>query len=252
MINTIMILFLLVIEIFLLLICLYTFFKLRNVHLFLYHFKNEIGIQHNNLYKQFESFLGLQLDLGFDKSLPFTRDWACSPDFLLTVSRAIAEKKPEVVVECSSGVSTIVLAKGLANNGFGHVYSIDHDKFYADKTYDELVRHGLESWVTIIHGPLVEYKFDNKEYFWYSLNDYDKSMMIDMLIIDGPPRSVSNFARYPASQLMFNNLKPSGIVFLDDSNREDEKIIVKRWLSEYKNFSKTEIECEKGCVMLSL
>jgi len=53
--------------------------------------------------------------------LPRTRGWAASPDFLLTLYHTIRSRRPELVVEIGSGVSTLVCAYALQQNGSGRL-----------------------------------------------------------------------------------------------------------------------------------
>lgn len=247
-----MLFLLLVLNILIIVLCFYSHHKIKKIHIASYETKNKIIEIENNLFKQIESLVGLYFDLKFEKSLPFTRGWAGSPDFLMTISRHVIEKKPEVILECSSGVSTVVLAQSLRINGSGHVYSIDHDPRFAEKTRQELIRHGLTDWATVIDGPLVKHTIDNKQWDWYSLENLPQDLSVDMLVIDGPPEFIGEMARYPAGPLLFEKLNKEAAVFLDDALRVDEKNILSNWLREYTDFKHTEIDCEKGCVMLTI
>lgn len=58
-------------------------YKIRKVHLMQYDISNDINRQIDNGIKQMESLHSLYMDLKLEKSLPITRGWAASPDFLL-------------------------------------------------------------------------------------------------------------------------------------------------------------------------
>lgn len=193
--------------------------------------------------------MGLYLDLKLEYSLPSMRNWAASPDFLLKISR-LSENIEGNILECSCGVSTIVLAQRLKLNGKGHVFSLEHDPLFADKTKQELQRHNLLDWATIITAPLVKYSIGGGEHFWYSLDLLPKHISVDMIVIDGPPAHIGKLARYPAGPLLFHRLKNGGIIALDDSDRDDEKEVVSKWLHEFKDYEALNVDCEKGCVLL--
>ncbi|MFV9616186.1 MAG: class I SAM-dependent methyltransferase, partial [Gammaproteobacteria bacterium] len=53
----------------------------------------------------------LEKNLGFDKALPVTEHWSAAPDFLEIISAYCLEKKPQLIVECSSGTSSLVLSQ---------------------------------------------------------------------------------------------------------------------------------------------
>ena len=149
----------LIIGIFVLLSCLYTLHKVRSIHLLLYSTKDQLLLETTNAYRQTECMQGLYLDLGLTKSLPSTRGWAASPDFLAELVKYALAEKPATVVECSSGTSTIVLARCMQINGSGKVYSLEHDPIYSKKTRDQLARHGLSAFAEVIDAPPEPDKF---------------------------------------------------------------------------------------------
>ncbi len=155
-----------------------------------YRIESILQKQTNNLFVQVESLLGLYKDLNFSKSLPKTRGWAGSPDFLLLLTRIVQQNKPLVVMECSSGVSSVVLAQCLKLNSQGHVYSLEHESVFAEQTRAELDRHGLKDWATILDAPLVKHQINGQKWLWYSLDNLQDNLTLDMIVVDGPPASI--------------------------------------------------------------
>jgi hypothetical protein len=109
-----------------LVICVYTFHKVRKIHLASYAI-HEAATQTQKetlaLFAQVQAYDGLMRLLQFRAPLPPLRGWAASPDFLLVIAQHALKHKPKVIVECSSGSSTLVLARCCELNGGGHVYS---------------------------------------------------------------------------------------------------------------------------------
>lgn len=56
------------------------------------------------------SYQVLEKLLGLSKALPVTDNWSAAADFLKIISNLCLERKPKVIVECSSGTSSLVLA----------------------------------------------------------------------------------------------------------------------------------------------
>jgi predicted O-methyltransferase YrrM len=157
--------------------------------------------------------------------------------------------RPEVIVECGSGVSTIVLARCLALNERGHLYSLEHDVAYSQQTRKELDRHGLKKWATVLDSPIEDIKIGDVNWKWYSPEELPAAQ-IDMLVIDGPPGDLGTHARYPAGPMLFPGLAPGATVFADDLIRDDERKIFDRWLREFP-FLVGEIKpFEKQCGIL--
>lgn len=131
--------------------------KTRRVHLATYALLEDVAHTRREsaaLFGQIQALLALERKLGLSEALPPMRGWAGSPDFLLVVANQVLTRKPQTVMECSSGVSTLVVARCLQMNGNGHVYSLEHDSDYAGKTRKLLDQYGLTDWATVLDAPL--------------------------------------------------------------------------------------------------
>lgn len=136
--------FISIIAVLILCISIFTFHKVRQIHLMNYEIKEYQRTESVNQFRQLQSYQILLSKLNLKSELPLLRGWAASPDFLLIIADHALNSKPETVVECSSGSSTIILARCMQLNKSGHVYSFEHDQFYAQKTREQLKRHDLE------------------------------------------------------------------------------------------------------------
>ena len=90
--------------------------KIRKIHLATYSMTSDIAaIRHEteSLFGQLQALTALEHKLALSRPLPRLRHWAGSPDFLLVVANEIEAKRPRVVMECSSGASTVVCARML-------------------------------------------------------------------------------------------------------------------------------------------
>lgn len=239
-----------------LLLAAYGLYKIRKIHLMQFRLFRQLNDvlprQIDTQFRQLEALLNLQAEMDLPGSLPPTRGWAASPDFLVAIAAAARELRPQFVVECSSGASTIVLARCLQRNGSGHVYSLEHDPVFAAKTRADLTRLGLLEWATVIDAPLSERLISDKKWLWYATDGLPAELVIDLLIIDGPPMDTQALARYPAGPLLFPHLSVGARVFLDDADRPDERTIVQRWVAEFAGVKETRIEAEKGCVVIEI
>jgi len=201
-------------------------------------------------YQQIESLIYLFSTLKFRHPLPPMRGWAISPEFANILISLIRERKPRLVLEMGSGVSTLVTAYCLQEIGAGAVVSLDHDELFAAISAADIVKHQLQGTATIIYAPIKEVAIGDKKWLWYDMKRLQNLEPIDMLIIDGPPGSIQRLARYPALPILFHLLSDDAIVILDDAFRKDEREIVKLWLKELGGFSLEEIETEKGAAIL--
>ena len=201
------------------------------------------------VFRQSEALQGLYLDLGFTRSLPPTRGWAGSPDYLAELAGYVQRHRPRVIVECGSGVSTLIIARALQLNGGGHVYTLEHSPEHGRATRALLTRHAVEEWATVVDAPLRDHQIAGESWPWYTVEDLPQGE-IDLIVVDGPPKRTRTLARYPALPLLGHRLAASGAVVLDDAARADEREIVRRWKAEHPGFTERDAFCEKGCVWL--
>jgi predicted O-methyltransferase YrrM len=227
----------------------YSAHKLRRIHTKQFDSEQRAEDRLATHFAQVESLMALNLELALPRGLQPTRGWAGSPDFLLQVLRVAMERKPKIVVECSSGVSTVVLARAMQLVGIGHVWSLEHDRAFADKTRAELRRHGLEAWATVIDAPLVPLKLAEGTWNWYDVRALPEGL-IDMLVVDGPPMTLQRLSRFPAIPVLDKKLAQTAVVMLDDSQRSDESEAVRQWSANYGWHQPVAVYAEKGLAQL--
>jgi predicted O-methyltransferase YrrM len=206
-------------------------------------------------FAQNESFYWLVRKLKLKNALPPTRGWPMSPDALLRLHEYIIFAKPKKIVEFGSGVSTIVICDALRQNGFGLLYSIDHLEQFGTQTLENIKKESLEDFVDLRIAPLELWKNkhmhnDKNSTFWYKKNSISNIQDIDLLIVDGPPGATCPFARYPALPAFYDKLNTNAQVWLDDTNRNEEKEICKTWADKY-NMDIKYFSFEKGLGVLT-
>ena len=186
-----------------------------------------------NIYREIQSLIGLYRFVDPALPLPPMRDYAASPSHLLLLAEEVYRRKPNLVVECGSGVSTLVISYVLNKLGSGRIVSLDHDPKYAEITKQALVRHGLDHFVDIRIAPLQDVTLPSGIWKWYSTESVDDLYNIDLLTVDGPPGPLQKLSRYPAGPFLFPKLTSDAVVILDDAARRDERIIVNKWKKKY-------------------
>lgn len=205
-------------------------------------------------YRQTESLLNLHALVTVRAALPHTRGFAASPDVLLTYVDEILRRRPALVVECGSGVSTIWAAYALQACGSGRLVSLEHEPEYAERTRAALERHGLNAWADVRLAPTDDVVVDGEARRWYATPAIEDLMSIDMLFVDGPG-PVAQFgehARYPAGPLLGPRLAPGAFVLVDDTVRRQETEIAERWHREWDGSSLEFLPHEAGAAVLRL
>ncbi|MCE1254738.1 MAG: class I SAM-dependent methyltransferase [Anaerolineae bacterium] len=211
---------------------------------------NLINTQMQVLYRQMEALFSLYSVLPIRYPLPQMRGWPVSPDFAAILINHIFEYKPLTIFELGSGLSTIFCAYALEKLGRGRIISLDHEQQYYQKSQKLIEDHALTQYVQLIHAPLVDTLIDGKKGLWYDQKNLPAIEQIDMLIVDGPPSTIQDEARYPALPLLKKFIGPHTLIFLDDAGRPDEQKTVKRWLELLPGFHVESLETEKGIAII--
>ncbi len=167
--------------------------------------------------------------------LPALGGWAATARSILAIVDEIQKAPgPVTVVDCGSGSSTVLDALLLKQRGAGgHVYALEADPGFAEETRGYLRAHGAESHGAVVDAPITDLTLpDGSTAPWYDLAQLPDIGEIDVLFVDGPIGTIADEARYPAFPLLADRLGDGALVVLDDTNRPDEKKIVRRWLEE--------------------
>jgi Methyltransferase domain len=171
----------------------------------------------------------------FKPSLPFPPfgGWAIAGDLARRYVSTVLDTRPSAVIEVGSGLSTILCAMALElNGGEGKVYALEHEEHWMALTMKALAQQGVLHRAKILHAPLVETKIESEQWMWYDLEAIVLPDRAEILLVDGPPQSTGDLARYPALPLLIDRLSSDAMIFLDDGIRPDEQRVLERWLEE--------------------
>jgi hypothetical protein len=184
--------------------------------------------------------------------LPRPGAWATSTDFLVELVQLIETRRPAVVVELGSGLSTVVMALKLAELGCGRLVSIDHDGRFAETTRRCLEANGVATAAEIRVVPLVRQDAAADEPPWYDTRHMQDLVDVDLLVIDGPPMPVDPLVRKPALPFFRSRLAPGATVLLDDAARKGERIILADWRRLFPDLCVENLPLEKGAARITL
>lgn len=204
----------------------------------------EIKNTQHNLYRQQQALQSIHALIDIRSPLPAMGEWAASPDFLQIIIKILLEKKPLTVIECGSGVSSVVIGYLLEKNGQGHLYSLENSDVYTTKNKTLIQQHTLGNQVSILHAPLIQMDINDEQKKWYNTNQIADIQSIDMLIVDGPAGD-----RYPVLPILHQRLSDNAIIIIDDCNREKDRENVLRWLREFP-LEVEWLDTEKGTAVL--
>ncbi|MGW6279054.1 class I SAM-dependent methyltransferase [Kribbella sp. NPDC055071] len=203
-------------------------------------------------YWQIEALLDLRAMLQPRALMPQLRNWAASPDVLRWLAEYVASHRPELIVECGSGASSLVMGYAVQKAGFGRVISLEHDADYAEASARRVVDHGLQDVVEVRHAPLTPWAGpDEQTWNWYDLTAVKDLHGIGLVFVDGPPAGTSRLARYPAMPVLLSHCADEVAFVLDDTIRAEEVEISNRWMQESPGFTRQVLRADKGIHVLS-
>jgi hypothetical protein len=150
--------------------------------------------------------------------------WSADIAFLRACIRA-ALTGSGPILECGSGLSTVLLAECCARNG-RQLISLEDNLYWFNRVKRWLMEHGLES-ARLVFAPLRSYgAFD-----WYSKHSLPESWSpnpFDLVVCDGPA-SATRGGRFGLLPVMAPTLSARCQILMDDAEREDEQRIVADW-----------------------
>jgi len=185
---------------------------------------------------QLEALSSVTGTLRLEAPLPDMHAWAITPDVAKLLIELIVDRRPEVVVECGAGASTIVNARMLQLLGRGRLYTLESFDGSLDRVRATLKRHGLEEAVSLVSAPLREQTFGKWTGMWYDVKGIEDVRDIDLVFVDGPrqhgmPKGV--LARYGALPALLPRMRKGGLIVMDDGARAAEQTTIQRWVAEY-------------------
>lgn len=133
------------------------------------------------------------------------------------------------ILECGSGVSTIVLGVVAQRRGI-HVWSLEHNAYWAKRVRATLGEYEVAS-VTVCERPLRDYG----GFSWYDPPLSSMPRDFALVVCDGPPACVGSQTpggRYGLLPVMANHLRPGCVILLDDAERPGEQQVLARWAAE--------------------
>jgi len=134
---------------------------------------------------------------------------AGSTDYLI-LHRYIVERRPTHVLELGSGITTLILARAMAETGKGHLTSVDHIASYSEETR-RLVGPELGKHVTFATSPSV-----GEVYAGVSALRYREipNLPYDLIFVDGPSTLIGDvdFPSTDAIHVISANMHPVDII----------------------------------------
>ncbi len=163
-------------------------------------------------------------------------DWSLD-EAALEIILAEVDLGPQMIIECGSGVSTILIGRLLRERQRGSLYSLEHDSDWVTLGRSRLAAEGLENYARIVEAPLEAEPEAAYGCLWYSRSSLGElpDRGVDLLLVDGPPAPAgsSERSRYPALPVLAPRLAANARLILDDVERAGEAWVLDRWRREF-------------------
>lgn len=194
---------------------------------------------YREMYTKVEAYADLRALIAPRAPLPPLGGWALDADVMHAIAQVLSQHRPELIVECGSGSSSVWLGYLVERTAAGRVVSLEHDEHYLRMSRDLVRSHHLDETVEIRHAPLTSWQDEGDDYEWYAPAAVEDLKGIGLLLVDGPPAAVGRQARYPAGPLLMPRCTDDVIVVVDDTNRADEKAVIERWRARWPELGAT-------------
>jgi predicted O-methyltransferase YrrM len=149
------------------------------------------------------------------------KEFAASPALLQVVWEQIHQTRGDIL-ECGSGLTTIVLA--VATQGTGRtVCTLEHEQAWAERVTRTL-RHVRCVHARVHYTPLRSFG----TYDWYSVPDRLEAGPFGLVVVDGPPGTTRG-GRIGLLPIMRSHLCPGAHLILDDADRPGETEVMADW-----------------------
>jgi predicted O-methyltransferase YrrM len=190
------------------------------------------------------------LSASLQNAAPIFGRWAVEGDFAGMIAREL-ERSQQLVVECGSGVTSLVIANQLRQNGSGRLISLEHDAGYAKRCTALLQRAELGDFARVVEAPLRRQQVGERTVDWYDRLVVEEAVgggEIDVLVVDGPPQ-ISLWARWPALEVLYPRLAEEAVVLMDDGRTQ--QTTAHAWVERFPDLDLYWIDTVKGTWLLT-
>jgi len=188
--------------------------------------------------------------VGADVLLPRPNVWSLESNALAVLLREIEQRKPKLVVELGSGLSSVALASKLRDLRCGRLISIDHDATYAKQTRFWLALNRLEGVAEVRVAPLRASAAGAGRPPWYDTAALTDLTQVDLLVVDGPPMPLGERIRAPALPFFKDRFAAHWLLFLDDADRPGERAFLREWEAVHRDIEITLLPLAKGAALV--
>jgi predicted O-methyltransferase YrrM len=164
--------------------------------------------------------------------------WTLPPATIDFIERVIQDRRPDVVLEFGSGVSTVCLAQFMRelHDDAKRIYvlSVEEHEKYATATRGLLASLGLAENVVVIVAPVKDQSLGGTRARCYALPSISGLQALlgnrraDLVVVDGPTLG-SKGSRFATVIVARDLIAEGATILLDDARRDAELTIARQW-----------------------
>ncbi len=151
--------------------------------------------------------------------------WSITPELAVSLWKHALESNGPIL-ECGSGISSILLGLALERSG-REVFCLEHDSIWKGKIETTARRFQLKN-VTVIYSALIDYG----EFVWFERSPTLLAQKYSFIFCDGPPGATKG-GRYGVLPVLLQALEYPCLILLDDASRPEEQKTLNRWSENY-------------------
>jgi Methyltransferase domain len=141
----------------------------------------------------------------------------------------VRQRKPQIILEFGSGISTVCLAQALLENGSGRLYSVDDEERWATSTASSIPAR-LRALCDVRYSPVNEVPFPGAQ-FGVKFVDLPK-VIPNFAYLDGP---CANGPGRPAIDLLdMEDCFPTGFFLVIDGRDENTEVLRTHFKRRYR------------------
>ncbi len=199
--------------------------------------------QHLDTQRQVQAALNLHQLVEIPGRVPPMGGWAASADFNVLMLEELIRIRPRTVVECGSGTTTLLLALAVRQYGLStRVVALEHLESFKAQTEETLRLHGVADFAEVRLAPLGRSSVPDHATPWYAEEALTDLHEIGLLIVDGPPATTGDRARFPAVLLLLDRMSARCSVVVDDLNRPTDLEVVRSWSALLPDFELEQLD----------
>jgi len=151
--------------------------------------------------------------------------YSADVSFLAEALRRVRGLAPGAVLECGSGISTILMGLSIPDRAMCEIVVFENDVRWFERVASVTRQYRFTN-VHLVHAPLQSYG----DYMWYALPT-QRMPRFHLVICDGPTEATPG-GRYGLLPVMAPHLGKDAVILLDDVDTRIGRNVLARWENE--------------------